>query len=73
MFNSTNKTKVRDIKKLHKELNDNEFLRIFLINGINVDIRSKEMFEITTKELTIDKLKCFTNDIILYDVLSIEG
>ncbi len=73
MFNSTNKTKVRDIKKLHKELNDNEFLRIFLINGINVDIRAKEMFEITTKELTIDKLKCFTNDIILYDVLSIEG
>lgn len=73
MFKNINKTKAKDIKQLHKNLRNDEFLRIFLINGLNVDIRAKETFKIDNTELSIDKLKCFTKDIILYDVLRLEG
>lgn len=69
MFDRINKMKVKDIKKLHLKLGENELLRIVLRGGAVVDIKSQDNFVINKDYLNIGNLKCFTEEITLYDVL----
>lgn len=48
-----------------------EFLRVFLVSGIFVDLKYKEKFDINEDYLLVDKLKAYTENIVLYDVLKL--
>lgn len=73
MFNRISKMKVKDIKKLHSELTQNEVLSIVLTNGVVVNIQATDNFVINKDYLKIGKLKCFTKEIVAYDILKVEG
>jgi hypothetical protein len=71
VFKSLNKFKAKELRTAHSELENDEFLRIFLNGMVNLDLQAGKKVKITDETIRVDKLTVYIENVILHDVLKI--